>query len=176
MTDMSGSGTERGARPTNPPELFHTGIVVPDLERAMTRFEEAFGLEFLEPRHNPGTARVDAGIFAAETLLTLSTNDGHRIELIQQLDAPAYDRLPTRTHHLGFWSADLPGHMAQLDRAGFESRLVGVDPSDGPDFFSFHFDADTGLWMELLSTDRSPAFAEWLASGARTPRRDGGAP
>ena len=161
------------ARAAKPPELFHTGIVVPDLERAMSRFEDAFGFQFLEPRHNPGTARVDAGVFAAETLLTMSTNDGHRIELIQQLDAPAYENLPTRTHHLGFWSSDLPGHMAQLDRHGFDSRLVGVDPTDDSDSFSFHFDADTGLWIELLSTNRSPAFAEWLASGARTTRHVG---
>jgi methylmalonyl-CoA/ethylmalonyl-CoA epimerase len=105
--------------------LDHIAIAVPDLERAIRRFAEDFGIAY------DGTEDVQS----AKTTTAFFPIDGTRIELIHPLggtEGPVRKFLDTKgggLHHVCFRTDDVAGDMERLKAKGY--RFLSDAPTPG---------------------------------------------
>ena len=104
--------------------LDHSAIAVPDLERAIRRFMEDFGLPF-EGREDVVEAQTRTAFFPLPST---------RIELVHPLEgggaiARYLEKRPGGLHHLCFRSDDLDADVVRLKGLGYE--FVTDQPQPG---------------------------------------------
>ena len=104
--------------------LDHIAIAVPDLDKAIRRFSEDFGL------HLEGTEDV----VAASTVTAFFPLPPTSIELVHPLNgvgpiAKYLEKKPGGLHHICFRSDDLEADMARLRDKGYQ--FLGEQPSPG---------------------------------------------
>jgi methylmalonyl-CoA/ethylmalonyl-CoA epimerase len=104
--------------------LDHIAIAVPDLERAIRRFAEDFGIPL------DGTEDV----VSAKTTTAFFPIEGTRIELVHPLDGEGplvkfLDKRGGGIHHLCFRTDDIEGDMERLKEKGY--RFLSDTPQPG---------------------------------------------
>jgi methylmalonyl-CoA/ethylmalonyl-CoA epimerase len=104
--------------------LDHIAIAVPDLDRAIKRFMDDFGISF------DGTEDVEA----AKTTTAFFPIDGTQIELVHPLrgEGPIAKFLEKKgggIHHICFRSDDIEADIARLKDKGYQ--FLGDAPSPG---------------------------------------------
>ena len=98
------------------PSLFHTGMVVSDLEEVMHSMSEGLGVEWAEPWRASRAARTPVGDLPSDMLLTYSIGGEHQLELIQLIDNTAWGSVTGGPwlHHVGYWVDDLQRETDRL--------------------------------------------------------------
>lgn len=138
--------------PINFGDLYHTGIVVSDVDRAKVEYSELFGVTWgLEgeaemPVWLPGGAHVVNFKFAY-------TNEGpHRLELVQAIDDTLWSVSGIgQAHHLGYWCDDVTTTSKALERRGMPlAAKIGVNSKDDESMFVMH-QLNSGAYIELVS-------------------------
>ena len=138
--------------PINFGDLYHTGIVVSDVDRAKVEYSDLFGVTWgLEgeaemPVWLPSGARVVNFNFAY-------TNEGpHRLELVQAIDDSLWSASGVgQAHHVGYWCADVTATSAELERRGVPlAAKIGVDSKEAESMFVMHR-MNSGAYLELVS-------------------------
>ena len=104
--------------------LDHIAIAVPELQAAIARFAEDFGLDFA------GTEAVES----AQTMTAFFPIQGTQIELIHPLDGkgPVQTSLEKRgpgLHHICFRTDDIQADMQKLKDKGY--RFLSEGPTAG---------------------------------------------
>ena len=104
--------------------LDHIAIAVPDLEKAIARFAEDFGLEF------KGREDVEAALTSTAFFPLPPTS----IELVHPLNgegpiAKYLEKKPGGMHHLCFRSDDLDADVARLREKGYQ--FLSDEPTPG---------------------------------------------
>jgi len=136
--------------PLHPANLFHTGIVVDDLEAATAELGERLGVTW-----NEGGAEVvlegDGGVRAAPSAYAMSREGPHHIELCQSVPGTVWTAgAPGHAHHLGYWVDDVATASAELARSGAPA-VACVSVSEGaPPMCAYHRSA-SGLLVEVVS-------------------------
>ena len=99
--------------------LFHTGVVVDDLDASMTALSTLNGLHWAPPQITETPMVGPAGPLPRKVRFTYSIEGPHHVELLQQLDSAPYESLTggRRVHHLGYLANDLEADAARLDAA-----------------------------------------------------------
>jgi hypothetical protein len=150
-------------------ELFHTGVVVADIEAAMDDLSRALGLRWTAVQeHDMRQWRPDG-----EQRLTLrfaySLAPYPLVELIEARPGTFYEPVPdttTQLHHVGMWVDDLEAASSALSRDGFHLVAAGVDDEGNrPARVTFHESAH-GLRVELCDAAMRAGFDTWIAGGA----------
>ena len=147
--------------------LFHTGMVVDRLKPAMDAIGAALGLSWAEPATVSSQVWVRGEIAPRDSLVTISVEGPHHIELIE-LGSPSPDEQLTggaRVHHVGMWTPDLPAEVDRLEALGFRSELSGVREGEHPTSYSYHYNHHGGLWIEVLSQDLYEGLELYLSGG-----------
>lgn len=105
--------------------IFHTGMIVDDIERVMYQMSEAFGFQWAEPLHFTRPAWTVKGNLSRESLVTYSLDGPHHVELVQSLDTTAWEAAigGPRIDHIGYWADDLPAEIARLEALGYVLQL-----------------------------------------------------
>lgn len=138
--------------PINFGDLYHTGIVVSDVDHAKIEYSDLFGVTWgLEgeaemPVWLPSGARVVNFKFAY-------TNEGpHRLELVQAIDNSLWSVSDVgQAHHFGYWCEDVTATSAELERRGVPlAAKIGVDSKDSESMFVMHR-MNSGAYLELVS-------------------------
>lgn len=138
--------------PINFGDLYHTGIVVSDVDRAKVEYSDLFGVTWgLEgeaemPVWLPSGARVVNFKFAY-------TNEGpHRLELVQAIDDSLWSTSGVgQAHHFGYWCEDVTATSVELERRGVPlAAKIGVDSKDSESMFVMHR-MNSGAYLELVS-------------------------
>ena len=149
----------RGSAPT----FYHVGIVTADIEDAVKKYSDVFGLTFAPILTSEGVRF--SGAYEAE----------HDVRWVFSVDGPPYIEFfegngdsflsaagGDRIHHIGRWAphdevADLKsriGDYISAVRPGLEGNSVWFpDPS--------HF---RGIWVEMVDEGTKAEFQAWLAS------------
>jgi catechol 2,3-dioxygenase-like lactoylglutathione lyase family enzyme len=159
--------------------LFHTGVIVDDLDQAMELLTKIAGLEWATPRVIGGFMHTPRGALYRESKVTYSTTGPHHVELIQHLDATAWLAAPggRRVHHLGFWVDDIAEGMDRFAEIGLEADIYATDNEGRPTSPSFHRHEASGLWFELIESSHRQAMEEWFGGAElRIPGDDGADP
>jgi hypothetical protein len=135
--------------------LFHTGIVVDDLEAAKAELGEQLGVTWFEG----GTeVRVitDEGGQTAQSAYALSREGPHHVELCQSVPGTVWTvTAPGQAHHLGYWVDDVTAASAELTELGSTRVACVAMNDDAPPMCAYHQTA-SGLFVEVVSLALKP--------------------
>lgn len=151
-------------------QLFHTGMVVDHLEPAMDSIGSALGLSWAEPASVSSQVWVQGQMAQRDSLVTISIEGPHHIELIELGLASPEDQIMggVRMHHVGLWTRDLAAEVSRLEGLGFRSELAGTKDGEHPFSYSYHYNHHGGLWIEILSKELFDGLESYLAGGDLT--------
>ncbi|WP_371658505.1 VOC family protein [Streptomyces sp. NBC_00280] len=158
-------------RPLSAADLYHTGIVVPDVDEWKARLTEVAGYRWTETMYAELPVRLADG----ERVLSLRyaySLDAPHIELVQEIPGTPWTAAEhIATHHLGYFCDDIPATSKRLVEAGFALEACAVIDGE-PSIFAYHL-APSGLRVEIVDRARMPDFAAYLRSKTpqRTPQR-----
>ena len=130
-------------------DLYHTGIVVHDLEKAKAEMSEQLGITWGVQGTSEQPVVLESGPVTLTFGFAYSERGPHRIELVQAIPGTLWEvPRPGSAHHLGYWCDDIPAMSAALAARGLPlAARVG-----GPAPIVMHR-APSGLYIELV--DRS---------------------
>lgn len=139
---------------------YHLGVVVADLQRAMTELHELLGVEWLTPVLS-GSQLTDTPSTGAAPNLVMSKQGPPYLELLELTPGTIWDE--PGLHHVGFWAADAVGESARMTAAGFPLvACAGVLAGDTQPGVFYHRTTD-GLLLEMVEMGRGgPALAHYL--------------
>jgi len=149
--------------------LFHTGLVVDDLQTAMTELQDALGLTWSTPHHFQALPlwTPETGLQQIDLVATYSRQGPQHVELIQGLANGVYTPLPiSAVHHVGVWVDDVPGEVTTLQDKGWVVSAAGATPEEGYGLFVYLDHPGSNMRLELVSTALMEAFERWWAGGS----------
>jgi catechol 2,3-dioxygenase-like lactoylglutathione lyase family enzyme len=144
-------------------DMYHVGVVVPDVRAAMDRYSEALGVTWSAVGDSRFDVLVDGRRQEARIAATYSLEGPPYLELVEERSGGVWAAEALGLQHVGFWTDDLEGTMARFDGAGMPGRVRHLPAEGKPALFSYH-DGGAGLWWELVST----AFRPRLEARLRT--------
>ncbi len=96
----------------NPADLYHTGVVVPDLDAAIDRLSAIGGYRWTRIVEATMPVITDDGLVDIPFKMVYSIDAPH-LELVQEVPGTTWTSAPRNAaHHLGYWSEFLVA-MAQ---------------------------------------------------------------
>ena len=135
--------------PLNASDLYHTGIVVSDLQAEMARLGEMAGYRWTKPVHNKVTVRIGTEVRRVEMSFVYSLQAPH-IELIQAVPGTPWVSAPgNAVHHLGYFTDAFAETAEALQRSGFRIEVTADSPSPEPSLFAYFVDA-AGVRIEIV--------------------------
>lgn len=147
-------------------ELFHSGIIVDDLEEAMEVFGAEFGVRWTPVLDNVRPIVTDGRTVDLRFRVVYSIDGPHRYELVEAIPDTLWQSVPgqsARLHHVGYWSDDIEADGAAFERAGIPTVAVIEAPDGEAPVFRYHRNR-LGLYIELVSSSVRPAMERlWSA-------------
>jgi catechol 2,3-dioxygenase-like lactoylglutathione lyase family enzyme len=159
-------------------QIFHVGMLVPDLDRAMDEVGGPLGLTWARVQYvaERSVWTPERGLENVALSFVYSTEGPQHIELLQGSPGSVWDgQHASGLHHVGAWSDDVAADAARFVAAGWRVAAAAVAPDDGYGSFAYVV-PPTGLIVELVSSAARPRFDSWFAGGTlgsdRTPAND----
>lgn len=148
----------------SPSDLYHTGVVVADIDEAADQLSAVGGYRWTKPMEYTVAVRTADGPMDMPFTLVYSIDAPH-LELIQEVPGSIWVSAPRNAvHHLGYWADDVEATGAALERAGY---TLEVRPAiEGPPVFAYYLDP-LGVRIELVSRNIFGDWPAFLASMAR---------
>lgn len=149
-----------------PEDLYHSGFVVVDLERAVSGLQGAGIRRWTAPRQTSGMSALREGSSVPARFRYAYSCDGpHHLELIEPLDAEVFEQRGDITfHHFGFWTDDLEQGVRSAVEAGLPLEVAFIDDATGKTKVTYHRDELSGLRYELVPASSRPTWEERWAS------------
>ncbi|OBK20619.1 bleomycin resistance protein [Mycobacterium asiaticum] len=148
-----------------PEDLYHTGIVVPDLEAAMARLSSLAGYQWIEPMSYTLPFRTAAGVRELTPTLVYSVQEPY-LELVQQVPDTVWMAAPgNAVHHLGYFSDNLGESGRLLEDNGFVFEMTAAVPGSELAMFAYYVDA-AGTRIEIVDRALFPDFPAFIRSQA----------
>ncbi|EFC84558.1 VOC family protein [Parafrankia sp. EUN1f] len=130
-------------------DLFHTGIVVDDLDAGREELGSALGVTWYEGGANV-RLRTCEGTRAVSTAYVLSREGTHHIELVQSIEGTLWTAVaPGHAHHLGYWVDDLAAATEALEALGWMFTASIALRDDRPPMCTY-LRARGGLYVEIV--------------------------
>jgi quinol monooxygenase YgiN/catechol 2,3-dioxygenase-like lactoylglutathione lyase family enzyme len=152
--------------PTAAPTFFHTGIVVPDLDKAVGYYSDVFGMKFTEPGVFVIPRLEDPEPHPFELTAVLSRTEAPYLELIQASGdgIVSADKCGHILYH-AYWEPDMAARWEWLKTDG-----PGVDAVFRMDEHSAPFSMITtpdpfGNRIEYIGVENRDSLVEWVRSG-----------
>ncbi|CAN5510681.1 VOC family protein [soil metagenome] len=138
-------------------DLYHVGIVVPDIDAAAARLTAVAGYTWTKPVESSLSVTTAAGEFELANRFVYSLQAPH-LELVQEVPGTVWT---APAHHLGYWVDDIGSAAAQLEQVGYiqEARPSGETLST----FAYYTDP-TGVRIELVDRALFPDWPAFLAA------------
>jgi len=149
-------------------DMYHVGVVVPDVREAMARYSDALGFTWSAVGDTTLDVLVDGRPREARIAATYSMQGPPYLELVEERSGGVWASEALGLQHVGMWTDDLEGSIARLDAAGLPGRVRHVPAEGSPALFSYH-DGGAGLWWELVSTAFRPRLEARLRAGEERP-------
>lgn len=156
------------ANPLQAADLYHTGIVVPDLDAAKARMTELAGYSWTVDLTAEVPVLGSDGEVRTLGMRYVYSLEEPRVELVQEIPGTFWAAGPRlATHHLGYFCDDLAATSKLLEEAGFRREVCAVFDGVAPSVFAFHRSPE-GMLIEIVDRTRIPNMAEYLRE--RTPK------
>jgi catechol 2,3-dioxygenase-like lactoylglutathione lyase family enzyme len=144
-------------------QLYHVGIVVPDVEVAKAHFTDLLGItwgpvvetEGLPVREGDGAERI------VPNMLCYSTEPPY-VELVQEVPGTVWEcNEHSNLHHIGVWTDALPADSATYTELRCPLQLCGRDDDGALVQFAYHRDP-LGVRIELVDIAMKPMMEEFM--------------
>lgn len=143
--------------------LYHMGLVVPDLAAAMAQLSEQLGLMWAPVREFPVRV-VEGGRPPVELSVpaTYSQQGPPYFELIQATGQGLWSTAYAgQLHHLGLFVDDVAAEVQRLEAIGFVTEMVGVQP-DGSFGGPVYLRNSLGVRIELGGPQAREMVRAWV--------------
>jgi catechol 2,3-dioxygenase-like lactoylglutathione lyase family enzyme len=128
--------------PLSPADLFHTGIVVPELAAAAEHLSTIAGYTWTKPIEGPVPILTHSGTQTVDLRFVYSMEAPH-VELIEQVPGTPWLPAPVNAvHHLGYFTDDFDATAAALAAAGFTMELCHSSDGERPSLFAYYRSPD----------------------------------
>lgn len=141
-------------------DLYHVGLVVPDIGEATGRLTAVSGYTWTRPVEAELSVTTRDGDVLMPFRFVYSIEAPH-LEVIQEVPGTIWTADPERSaHHLGYWTDDLSASCRALEAAGYrlEARPAGAELTS----FAYLID-DAGVRIELVDRKLFPDWSGFLA-------------
>ena len=146
-----------------PEDLYHVGIVVPDLDAAMARLSAAGGYRWITPLSYTLPFRTAAGTHEFTSTFVYSLQSPH-LELIQEVPGSPWVAAPRNsTHHLGYFTDNLAETAKALERDGFTFEATAAVAESDLSLFAYYVDP-FGTRIEIVDRALFPDWPGFLQS------------
>ena len=145
-----------------PEDLFHTGIVVDDLDATRDWLTAVAGYRWCDEYAGDQVVETPAGELTVPIRLAYSMSEP-RLELVASVPGTVWVPADSGVHHLGYWSDDVDGDVATLVASGLEVEVRATMP-DGSGRFVY-CRGPAGPRIELVSRKLAPVMTAWFATG-----------
>ena len=144
-------------------QLYHVGIVVPDVEVAKAHLRDLLGItwgpvvetEGLTVREGDATDRI------VPNTLCYSTEPPY-VELVQEVPGTVWEcNEHSNLHHIGVWTDALPADSAIYTELRCPLQLCGRDDEGALVQFAYHRDP-LGVRIELVDLAMKPMMEEFM--------------
>ena len=155
--------------------LYHTGIRVPDIDRAMEELGATMGLTWATVQHNPRQAlwTPEHGHREVGLQFVYSCEGPQHIELLQGQRGTIWDGLDDPgVHHIGVWVDDVAAETERCVASGWRVAAAAMSPDDGYGAFTYVV-PPCGPIVELVWSAIRPRFEGWWAGGELGAERTG---
>jgi catechol 2,3-dioxygenase-like lactoylglutathione lyase family enzyme len=149
-------------------EMYHVGIVVPDLDAARARFAELLGTRWGPIAENDVDMQLADGTdLVVPNRICYSTEPPY-LELIQEVPGtPWVCNEHSNLHHIGFFSDALVVDADGLHRAACPLEIRDGHGGSGPQQFTYHRDP-LGVRIELVNGEMREMMLQYLTGDAGT--------
>jgi len=149
-----------------PASFFHSGIIVPDLEKAISRFSDVLGIKFTEPATFRIPCLQDPKPHPGTLVAAFSMTAPPYYELIQA----SGDGITSITNggkilYFGIWESDMARRLEELEKfqIGWDA-LFRMGPQETP--YAMITKPDLlGARIEYVSEDDRGPIEEWVKTG-----------
>ena len=144
-----------------PDDLYHTGIVVDDLDATLKWFTVVASYRWTD------VVEVDQTVYTPKREATVPmrmaySSDDPRVEILQTIHNTVWTPADSGVHHLGYWSDDVDADVAKLEANGMVLEVKSLLP-EGSTLWAYCKGA-TGPRIELVSRAMEPFIAQWFAT------------
>jgi hypothetical protein len=148
-----------------PEDLYHTGIVVPDLDAAMARLSALAGYRWITPLRYTFPFRTANGTRELTSAAVYSLQSPH-VELLQEVPDSPWTAAPGNSvHHLGYFTDNLTDTARMLEDNGLTFEMTADLPGSDLALFAYYLDA-FGTRIEIVDRALFPDFPAFLQSAA----------
>jgi hypothetical protein len=148
-----------------PEDLYHTGIVVPDLDVAIARLSALAGYRWITPLTYTLPFRTATGVQELSSTVVYSVQSPH-IELIQEVPGTPWTAARGNSvHHLGYFTDNLADAARTLEDNGFAFEATAAVSPPGLALFAYYVD-EFGTRIEIVDRALFPDFPAFLKSAA----------
>jgi lactoylglutathione lyase len=143
--------------------LYHTGIVVDDLEATMAWFADVAGYTWTDVVSVDQTAVTADGEVTIPMTMVYSGADP-RLELLRTVPGTVWTPADSGVHHIGYWSDDVESDLATLESGGMTCEVKSYNPDGSGTLLWAYAKGPTGPRIELVSRNMEPFIAYWWAT------------
>lgn len=147
--------------------LYHVGVRVPDLEKAMAELGDGLGITWAGVIEREQSAWTPAlGYFTTPLRFTYSCEGPQHVELLQGAPGSLWDGNDSPgVHHHGVWVDDVAAETERLLAAGWSLEMAQKSPEDGYGSMTY-VRSPNGFLLEPVTSAVRPRFERWFAGGA----------
>lgn len=147
-------------------ELWHVGLVVPDLDAAIARMTVGLGVRWSSVLEREVPVEVGGAVEQPMARVRWAFTTGNPSYEVIEASSGYWGHGADRpaVHHLGYWTSDLDRDSAALRSQGYEVEALGRD--DAGEVRFVYLLAPEGFRVELCPDWARPAWEEWMATGS----------
>ncbi len=127
---MAGAGDQERRQPRRANEaenLYHSGIVVDDLDATLDWFTKVAGYRWTDVVEVDQVAQTPGGEVTIPMRMVYS-GDAPRVEILQTAPGTIWVPADSGVHHLGYWSDDVESDLATLESNGMRYEAKSYNP------------------------------------------------
>jgi len=148
-----------------PEDLYHTGIVVPDLDAAKARLSALAGYRWINPLTYTLPFRTVTGTRELTSTVVYSVQAPY-VELLQEVPGSPWTAAPGNSvHHLGYFTDNLADSARMLEDNGFTFEMTADVSGSELALFAYYIDAN-GTRIEIVDRALFPDFPAFLKSAS----------
>lgn len=140
--------------------LYHTGVVVDDLEKTMNWLADVAGYTWTEVVSVDQDAVTPDGEVTIPMKMAYSRADP-RLELLQTVPGTVWTPADSGVHHIGYWSDDVESDLATLESNGMTFEVKSYNPDGSGTLLWAYAKGPTGPRIELVSRSMEPFIVYW---------------
>ena len=110
-----------------PENLYHSGIVVDDLDAALDWFTKVAGYRWTDVVDVEQVAETPEGEVTIPMRMAYSGAEP-RLEILQTVPGTVWVPADSGVHHLGYWSDDVESDLAALEANGMRYEVKSYNP------------------------------------------------